>query len=412
MSELLAGVRVIECATLRNGDNVGMLLGDLGADVIKVESPRRGDHLRAIGGQITPQHSSAHIQFNRNKRSVALDLRSPAGTAAFWRLLDTADVFVDGYVAGACDRLGIGYKAQRERNPGIVYCQHSGFGAESPYAAIPTHGQMMDALAGRFPTVRGDDGFLHRVPLTATPTGTQGGGDPTLVGALYAVTYILAALLRRASTGSGTYIDVAGADAAVTSASTVLVSEINAHRVTKHAGKARVTNGENVSARYQIYETRDGRAVMFCAIEHTFWEHFCDVVGRPDLLGSTNRETEVDFGNDLPALRAELSRIFATRTLDEWLAVAVANDIPIGPAHQTIDDLRDDDHFRTREVFVDGVHPHAGAFTYIGRPALIDGDRFEIHHPAPLLGEHTSEVLTEIGYTAEELDRMRERGTV
>ena len=129
MSELLSGIRVIESAMLFNGDTVGAHLGDVGADVIKVESPSGGDYLRHFLGQITPGHSPAHVQINRNKRSVTIDLRSAAGKAVFWRLLATADVFVDGNSADACEKLGIGYEEQRLHKPDILYCQYSGFGA-------------------------------------------------------------------------------------------------------------------------------------------------------------------------------------------------------------------------------------------------------------------------------------------
>src|SRR3954470_14734240 len=143
----LEGVRVLESATLFTGDHVGTLLGDLGADVIKIESPFQGDYLRDFLGQITPHHSPAHVQVNKNKRSVTLDLRTDEGKEIFWRLLETADVFLDGNAGDALDRLGVGYAEQRKRKPDIVFCQVSGFGHGGPYGRVPTHGQMMNALA-------------------------------------------------------------------------------------------------------------------------------------------------------------------------------------------------------------------------------------------------------------------------
>ena len=132
MSKLLEGVRVLESAVLFNGDSLGALLGDLGADVIKIESPGMGDYLRDFLGQITPHHSPAHIQVNKNKRSVTLDLRSDEGRALFFELLQTADVFIDGFAGNACAKLGIGYEQQKAAKPDIVYCQYSGYGSSGP----------------------------------------------------------------------------------------------------------------------------------------------------------------------------------------------------------------------------------------------------------------------------------------
>ena len=161
MLKQLDGVRVLESATLFNGDHLGTLLGDLGADVIKIESPFQGDYLRDFLGQVTPHHSPAHVQVNKNKRSLTLDLRKPEGKEIFWDLLATADVFVDGNAGPALDKLGVGYAEQRKRRPEIVYCQVSGFGYHGQYATVPTHGQMMNALAGCTPMEMGADGFTR-----------------------------------------------------------------------------------------------------------------------------------------------------------------------------------------------------------------------------------------------------------
>ncbi|HRE03036.1 MAG TPA: CoA transferase, partial [Ilumatobacteraceae bacterium] len=186
MSDLLQGIRVLESAVLLNGDTLGMHLADLGADVIKIESPGSGDYIRDILGQIAPRNSPAHLQVNKNKRSVAIDLRTDAGRDVFWDLLATADVFVDGFAGAATDRLGIGYEQQRLCKPNIVYCQYTGFGRAGPYAAIPTHGQMMNAEAAAVTLVTHADGFVRIAENRELMWGTSIGGDGTAAGAVHA----------------------------------------------------------------------------------------------------------------------------------------------------------------------------------------------------------------------------------
>jgi crotonobetainyl-CoA:carnitine CoA-transferase CaiB-like acyl-CoA transferase len=158
--KLLEGVRVVECAVLFNGDQTGRHPADLGAGVIKVEAPGVGDYLRDFLAQIVPHHSPAPMYVNRNKRSVTLNLRSDEGREAFFTLLRTADIFVDGFAGDACARLGIGYDDQRRVKPGIIYAQCSGFGAHGPYAQIPTRGQMMGALGGGIELAMGSDNLV------------------------------------------------------------------------------------------------------------------------------------------------------------------------------------------------------------------------------------------------------------
>jgi crotonobetainyl-CoA:carnitine CoA-transferase CaiB-like acyl-CoA transferase len=410
---LLEGVRVLEVAVLFNGDLVGQHLGDLGADVIKVESPGRGDYLRDMLGQIVPHHSPAHLQVNRNKRSVTLDVRTDAGRALFWKLLDTADVFVDGLLSGACDRMGIGYAEQRRRKPSIVYCHCSGFGATGPYAGIPTHGQMMNAAAGAVTVGVDDDGFVRQRPNDELMYGTSGGGDGTTAAAIHAALRTVAALVRRDRTGEGAFLDAAGADAVVAQGWIGAVYGWNEQRLTDRIGLRPPGTPAFNSARYQYYATSDARFVLFCAIEPKFWQRFCAAIGRPELAAAAaDSGAPVEFAHGDTALRRELTELFATRTQEEWIALAIEHDVPIGPAHQGVRSLLDDAQLRSRDIVVESEHPVAGRFTYVGSPVIVDGEQFAVRRPAPDLGQHTEEVLVELGVDADEIATLRATGIV
>jgi len=402
MIELLKDVRVLECAVLFNGDQTSRLMADMGADVIKVESPGVGDYLRDFLGQITPHHSPAHLYVNRNKRSITLNLRSDAGRELFFELLQSADIFVDGFAGNACAKLGIGYEEQRKVKPDIIYCQCTGFGAAGPYANIPTHGQMMGALAAGVPLSMGEDGLVR--------SPSESLGDGTVVGATNTALTAVAALQHRARTGEGVFIDGAGSDAVLATNWFHTTYRWNDERITDRRGMTG-SGGNSESAKYQFYETKDKKFLLFCGIEHKFWDNFCRAVDRDDLKDAKDTTAPVDFGGSETDLRRELQRIFHTRTLSEWVAIALEHDIAMGPAHRA-DDLREDPHLAGREIFYEENHPKAGPFSSVGWPAPVQGQPFEVTQPAPELGQHTDEVLGELGHRAESIRAWRQQGVV
>jgi formyl-CoA transferase len=391
---LLDGVRVVESAVLLNGDTVGMLLGDLGADVIKVESPPAGDYLRYFLGQIVPGVSVAHAQVNRNKRSVLLDLTADDDRETFWRLIDTADMFVDGNRPGVCDKLGVGPDAMRARKPSLVYVQHTGFGATGPYAPIPTHGMLMNALVGAHAVQHGEDGLLERGSFE--DDGANLGGEATSVGALHAALQAVAALVRARETGVGAYIDVAGSDATAMTAWLPIVLQRNAERITDRSGMAARSDGEMTGSRYQFYETSEGKVVLFGCIVQRLWDMWAAAAGRDDLIGRQADTTNdaVDWGDD--AERRLVAEVIATKTLDEWLGLAAEHGFALGAAHQSVGEVAADPHVAGRNVFVEGQHPVAGPISYVGSAAIVDGEPFTVRRHAPAPGEHTDEILAEL----------------
>jgi crotonobetainyl-CoA:carnitine CoA-transferase CaiB-like acyl-CoA transferase len=412
MIRLLEGVRVLECAVLPTGDQTSRLLGDLGADVIKVERPGQGDYLRELGDRITPQNSIFHMLCNRNKRSVELDLRSDEGRALFYRLLATVDVFVDGFAGDACAKLGIGYEDQRAVKPDIIYCQASGFGARGAYGQIPVHGYMMGAVAGQEQYEVDGDGIVQQV---LNPQGQYFSGsiDGPLSTALYGALTTVAALRHRDHTGEGSYIDASGADAVLANQCLDAVMSWNADRVTDRRNPPPpVGLDPRRRPKYTWYLTKDDKIVLLAAIEHKFWDNFCRAVGREDLVAVKNTTFAVDFADGGQAsLIDELVSIFRDRTLAEWMDVATTHDVPLCPANSKIDTLNDP-HLRARQIIHDSEHPVAGPYTSTGWPAPIDGHTFDIGRHAPALGEHNDEILGELGLSAADIAGLRERGVV
>ncbi|MDH6281476.1 CaiB/BaiF CoA transferase family protein [Prescottella agglutinans] len=373
---LLAGVRVVESASLLTGATVGMLLADLGADVVKVEPPH-GDLIRWALGQVTPGYSPAHLQLNRNKRSVTLDMRAAEGLALFRRLIEGAAVLVDGNAPGTLAKLGLSDGELAQLNPGLVHCSVSGYGASGPYAAIPTHGLMMSALVGANPTTVTPDGGL--LPAEYEGASISGrGGDAAIAAGSAAAMQICAALVRRERRGVGCRIDVSGADALLAQSMIPVVYQANLDRIADTTTLPMISDGTS-GPRYRLYATADRRAVAFTALEPKFWARFCRAVGREDLLDARPDDT---------SLEQPLTEVFATRTQQQWMDLAIAGGLAIGPVRSTLGEIVGDEHLRHRGVFVESEHPVAGAFTHVGMPGLIDDESFGIRLHAPGLGEH------------------------
>jgi len=403
MTGLLQGIRVVETGVLMGVDNLGRLLGDEGADVVKVESPQLGDYLRNIMTRFAPDWSMYHVALNRNKRSVTVDARTAQGRALMARLVSDADVFITGNVGATNERLGLGYATLHALNPRLVYCQVTGFGASGPYAEIPTHGQMMDQLGARTPQLELADGATRTVPGSNSPD-TLG----VVVGPLHAAFGVASALVRRSITGTGCYLDVSCADAVLAARWLDAIRELNPQCIDSTGPTANPAE----SAKYQNYQTSDGKFVLFCAIEAKFWDHFCSAVDRADLCSDHRRDLVVDFagGDENALLRVELQRIFHTRTLTEWMALAAEHDIAIGPALQ-LAEVRDDPHLIARGMIVAEHHPTLGDFDTLGNPLHTPGESFVLRS-APSLGEHTDEVLAELGYDDTARAALRADGVI
>ncbi|HEX4530785.1 MAG TPA: CoA transferase [Acidimicrobiia bacterium] len=404
MTGLLEGVRVVETGVLMTVDNLGRLLGDEGAEVVKVETPQLGDYLRDIMIRFAPGWSAFHLMLNRNKRSVTVDARTTDGRGIMERLIERADVFITGNVGTTNEKLGLDYESVRRIRPDIVYCQATGYGATGPYAEIPTHGQMMDDLGGSAPALHLDGhGLVEHVPDAPEPERRSG----VVVGPMYAAFGVAAALARRGRTGEGAYLDVSCADAVLACKWIEALPTLNPELVDASGPGP---SGPAASAKYQHYATADGKFILFCGIEPKFWDHFCRAVGRDDLLDVHRRDLVVDFGGGDDALRAELQSIFAGRSLAEWMEIAIEHDIAMGPALR-FDEIDTDPHLRARGMVVTETHPVLGEFETLGNPVVVPGAEFELRS-APTLGQHTDAVLAELGYDDEQCARLRADGVV
>ncbi|HYQ81796.1 MAG TPA: CoA transferase, partial [Anaeromyxobacteraceae bacterium] len=292
----LDGVRVLDLSRLLPGPYATLVLADLGADVVKVEEAPGGDYLRWMPPLAGEQSGFFHA-LNRNKRSLRLDLKKPAGAAAFRRLVRRFDVVVESFRPGVMDRLGLGYEALRAAQPGLVLCSISGYGQDGPYRNRAGHDLDYCATAGVL--------ALNGPPERPLPPGVQvadvaGGSWPAVAG-------VLAALVRRAATGEGGHVDVSMTDGALA----MLVLQLGgaAARGTPLQRAGEMLNGG--AACYGVYRTRDGRFVALGALEPKFFRRFCEAAGRPDLA-----ERQFDDGGRGPL--AELTALFAARTRDEW----------------------------------------------------------------------------------------------
>ena len=378
----LDGVRVLDLTRYLPGPYATQLLADAGADVIKIEDPA-GDPARHLDFAPDSTDGTLFDAVNRGKRSVALDLKTEAGTAAFLALARDADVVIEGFRPGVADRLGVGDEAVREQVPDIVYCSLSGYGATGPYETRAGHDLNYVAFAGLLDTNRANESEAPRVP------GVQVGD---MTGGLFAAFSVAGALCSRAlGNTDGEHLDIAITD--------VLLS-VSQSLAPAAFGDDPPRPGETVLAGalpwYGVYETADGRYVSLAALEPVFWERFCETVDRPDLVEVHGTED----GATRAALREELDAIFAGRTHEEWEELFADTDATVEPV-RSLGEALTHPQTESRELVERGPGP-----ARVGFPARSSAPA-EPGGGVPGHGEHTASVLREAGYGDGDLDRLR-----
>src|SRR5262245_34706217 len=405
---LLAGVRVID-SSLLGPNGVGMQLADLGAEVIKVESPA-GDYVRTMAFPIVDGISLLHWHLNRGKKSIVLDLRKPEAVATYLDLVRGADAVIEGMRPGALARRGLGWDELRAANPKIVFCTHSGYGMTGPYKDMPSHGIAYDAWAGVARPTYTPEG------LPTIPSYTTIGIN---AGPLYAALGICAAIIRARATGRGCWFEVAQSDAAAAFNWNGIEGNKAYERpedeVTGNDGDgkgARRPVGDDSmkeSVRYQYYRSRDG-LVLFMASEREFWKNFCDGIGRPELFERNPGARYADHARGDLRLRRELAEIFATRTTAEWVAFGQRVNTPLCPVN-TVTTVTGDPQFRERMP----MRSHREAGTDL-MPSPIRPIGEELPVPAIAArepGRDTESVLRDVlGYDDGRIAALRESGAL
>ena len=391
MHQALSGIRVLDLSRMLPGPFASMMLGDLGAEVIKVEEPRIGDPTRWSKPMIGKQ-SAAFLQVNRNKKSLALDLKQAAARDLFIRLAETADVVLEQFRPGVVDRLGVGYDALKPVNPRLVYCSLSGFGQTGPHRERSGHDMNYLALAGVLGLTTDERGK----PVIP---GVQ---VADLAGGMVAAFAILAALMARERTGQGQYVDVSMFDVMLAMLAIPAAHHFAGHRL-EVGGKYALSGAYPF---YNVYETSDGRHMTLGALEPKFWANFCRVVGREEWVAR-----QFDDGERRENLFNELRALFKSRTQSEWIERMRDADCCCEPVLSMSEAFA---HAQTtaREMISQVTTTSGEPVAQLAPPYKLSDTPPQIGVAAPALGAHTDELLEAIGVSAPERERLRAAGAI
>ncbi len=380
MNGPLSGIRVLDLSRLLAGPYCSMMLGDLGADVIKVERPGIGDETRHWGPPFAADGESAYfLCTNRNKRSVTIDLKKAAGVEITKSLARQSDIFIENFTPGTADNLGVGYEAIREVNPRIIYCSITGFGPDGPYRNRAGYDLAASALGGLMEITGEADGPPVKVGVAITDVTTG----------IMAQGAICAALFAREKTRCGQRIDLSLLESQVA----VLVNMASSYLISGEVPKRWGTGHETIVP-YQGFEAKD-KYVIVAVGNDQLWAKFCRILGVPELIEDPRFRTNPLRVANRKECVAILAEIIKTKPGDEWLELLNAESIPCAPINR-MDEVFKDPQVLHRDMLVEVDHPSAGKIKMVGIPIKYSETGAAIYRPPPRLGEHTHEILAEL----------------
>ena len=391
----LEGVKVLDLTQIMAGPYCTMMLADMGADVVKVEKPNGGDDTRRMGPPFIEGESAAFLGINRNKRSIVVDLRSDEGRRIVMDMAREYDILVQNFRPGSLERMGLGYDQVRELNPAMVYCTISGFGGTGPYAT-----------RGGFDLVtQGMSGLMSVTGHPDSPPTKVGVPLCDLNAGMFAAIGILTAYINRLRTGQGQHVDTSLLEAGIAytfweSAMYFATGEVPGPKGSAH----------RLTAPYQAFETSDGY-VNIGAANQANWERLCTAIEREELVSDPRFVEPRDRMNNLDELTATLERTFSQRSSEYWLNRLEDAGVPAGPIYN-IEQVYEDPQVRARDMVVKTDHPVAGRTSNIGIPIKLSETPGRFQRPAPTLGQHTDEVLKQLGRSDDETAVLRSQGVV
>jgi formyl-CoA transferase len=392
----LEGLRVVDLTRVLSGPYCTMQLGDMGAEVIKVEQPGKGDDTRAFAPPYQGDQAAYFLSINRNKKSITLDMKSEAGKAVLWRLIDKADILVENFRPGAMDRLGFGYAAVSKRRPAMVYASISGFGASGPQKDRPGYDVIVQGEAGIMDITGPRDGAPYKV----------GTAVADLVSGLYAVQGILAALYAAKSTGQGQHVDISMYEAMAS----LLTFNAGIYFATGETPRRR-GNDHPTIVPYQTFEAADGW-INLAVGNNDLWRRFCTAAETPDLVEDPRFARAADRVRNREELVPLVQAIVTQRTRDDWMARLNAAGVPSG-AIRTVGEVCDSDLLKARGMIAHMEHASAGHVKAVKNAVHLSRTPLDGYVAPPQLGQHTREVLTGLlGYTAAEVEALARDGVI
>lgn len=392
----LAGIKVIELAHIMAGPVCGLMLADMGADVVKVEKVPGGDDSRRMLPPAIEGESAAFMMMNRNKRGIALDLKKEEGKAVLHRLLRDADVVIENYRRGTMEKLGFGYEAMKEINPGIIYCEISGFGRTGPLADAAGFDLIAQGMSGLM-SITGEGHGRPPVKVGAPVTDISAG--------LLACMGVMAALVERGRTGQGQKVDTSLFEAGI-----IHTYWQSAIRLATGVSPGPMGSAHPLNAPYQAYPTADGW-INVGAANQSNWLRLLDAIEAPELAQDPRFAANPGRMGNLDELTAVLNAIFKRRTTADWLAVLERAGVPAGPV-LTIAEMHDHPQTRARDMVVKVEHEKAGPVETLGLPIKFSRTPGGVRRGAPTFGQDSRALLAELGYGEEEIDRLAGSGAI